>query len=168
MNQYGIGMAFLLFTAGQAMASDLYFPTNQSEIEQAFSGGGMALDESDWGDDDKVEVKVGARVNFTYNSAALLPESRALLDEYGRALNRGLSDLTFYVVGHTDNQGNADYNLALSEQRAQSVVNYLVTLHGIDEDRLTVRGKGESQPLTANDTAHGRALNRRVEFIKAW
>ena len=166
MNRF-LWVVSLGLLAGQSFASDLYFPTNQVEIERAFTGGGMALDESDWGDE-KAVVKVGAKVNFAYNSAELLPKSRALLDEYGRALSRGLSDLDFYVVGHTDSEGGAAYNQTLSEQRAQSVVNYLVTLHGVADDRLTVRGKGESQPIESNATASGRGLNRRVEFIKVW
>jgi outer membrane protein OmpA-like peptidoglycan-associated protein len=68
------------------------------------------------------------------------------------------------IRGHTDNVGNDDANLSLSENRAKSVVNYLIE-NGITGDRLTSKGFGESQPVTTNETAEGKQQNRRVEFI---
>ncbi|WP_375752516.1 outer membrane beta-barrel protein [Vibrio sp. HN007] len=66
------------------------------------------------------------------------------------------------IVGHTDSRGSEEYNQVLSEKRAQSVADYLVS-QGIEESRLTVVGAGESQPKASNDTAEGRMENRRVE-----
>ncbi|MBT5229595.1 MAG: OmpA family protein [Methylococcales bacterium] len=163
----------LSLVAFQATADDLYFPINQADIVRAFNGGGsmvggaVALDESDWGDQQD-EVKVGARIEFNTNSTYLNSSSIALLDEYGRAFKGALSDLQFFVVGHTDNIGGSGRNLSLSMNRAQAVIDYLVNEHGISEDRLTIRGKGELQPIASNETAEGRAQNRRVEFIKTW
>ncbi|MGI9945694.1 porin [Vibrio hyugaensis] len=68
------------------------------------------------------------------------------------------------IVGHTDSSGSEAYNQKLSEQRAQSVANYLMST-GIDRDRLTVVGLGESSPIATNDTAEGRAKNRCVDVL---
>lgn len=67
------------------------------------------------------------------------------------------------VSGHTDSDGSDLTNQRLSEQRARSVANYLTT-KGIDVARFTVVGRGESQPIAANDTAANKARNRRIEF----
>jgi len=68
------------------------------------------------------------------------------------------------ITGHTDNQGAADYNLKLSENRAASVVAYLVKA-GIAPARLKSKGFGDSRPAAANDTEEGRAKNRRIELV---
>ena len=73
-------------------------------------------------------------------------------------------DLKLRIVGHTDNQGSADYNLDLSRRRAASVVAALVSQYGVDADRLTAEGAGMTQPVASNDTEEGRAKNRRVEL----
>jgi OOP family OmpA-OmpF porin len=65
------------------------------------------------------------------------------------------------VEGHTDSTGSDAYNQGLSQRRADSVLNYLVR-KGVPAGRLTARGFGESNPVASNDTAEGRALNRRV------
>jgi outer membrane protein OmpA-like peptidoglycan-associated protein len=67
------------------------------------------------------------------------------------------------VEGHTDNQGSAVVNRTLSEQRAASVVRWLVQ-HGIDASRLSSQGFGFDRPIDTNDTPEGRKNNRRVEF----
>jgi outer membrane protein OmpA-like peptidoglycan-associated protein len=68
------------------------------------------------------------------------------------------------IIGHTDNLGNPESNLILSENRAQSVVRHLVK-NGIKPERLTWKGMGESQPIDDNNTKEGRANNRRTEMI---
>lgn len=73
--------------------------------------------------------------------------------------------LNLEVQGHTDSQGEDAYNLELSQARAASVVEYL-KLFGIDAQRLTPKGYGETQPAGNNDTEAGRAKNRRVELVK--
>ncbi|HCR38230.1 MAG TPA: hypothetical protein DIV80_01915 [Synergistaceae bacterium] len=73
-------------------------------------------------------------------------------------------ELRMEVQGHTDSQGSDDYNLDLSQRRAETVVAYL-TLFGIAEERLMPRGYGESKPVDTNDTEAGRAKNRRVELV---
>lgn len=68
------------------------------------------------------------------------------------------------IVGHTDIIGSPSANLALSEQRAQIVLDAIVK-KGVAKERLTSRGMGSSKPIAGNDTAEGRKRNRRVEFV---
>ena len=101
-------------------------------------------------------------VNFATNSAAIDPASAVVLDVAADQLRerRGLSVV---VEGHTDSAGSDAYNQGLSQRRADSVLKYLVR-KGVPAERLTVRGFGESNPVASNDTADGRAMNRRVEL----
>ena len=68
------------------------------------------------------------------------------------------------IQGHTDNVGNDDANLKLSDQRAKAVYDYVIG-KGIPADRLRYKGYGESQPIADNNTAAGRAKNRRTVFL---
>jgi len=70
------------------------------------------------------------------------------------------------VIGHTDSDGQTSTNLKLSKERAMSVKNVLIYKYDIDADRIETYGKGESEPVADNNTATGKAKNRRVEFIK--
>ena len=74
-------------------------------------------------------------------------------------------NITLEVQGHTDNVGTPQYNLRLSDQRADSVKKYLIKA-GIDPKRLTSKGYGLTQPLVPNNTEKNRELNRRVQFIR--
>ena len=98
-------------------------------------------------------------VNFANNSATLLPESSAILDEAAATLKRN-PDLKIEVQGHTDSRAGAVYNLHLSQHRAQSVLNYLKA-HGVTNE-LSARGYGKTQPIADNGTEEGRLKNRRV------
>lgn len=68
------------------------------------------------------------------------------------------------MIGHTDSTGAEDYNLQLSQKRADSVANFL-TGRGVLPARIVAYGRGEGSPIASNDTAEGRAMNRRVELI---
>ena len=68
------------------------------------------------------------------------------------------------IRGHTDVRGEYDYNIDLSQRRAQAVVNYLLS-KGITKNRVTSKGYGSTMPIADNETAEGRQKNRRVEFI---
>lgn len=113
-----------------------------------------------------VPPKAGALINFDRDSSAIDPRSYDLLDNFGRALNGGLSDAVIVVAGHTDSDGTDQYNIRLSEKRAQAVADYLIYRHRIARARLIVRGYGETAPIADNYTANGKSLNRRVEFIR--
>ncbi len=104
-------------------------------------------------------------IHFDFDKAEIKPESAPQLVQIA-ALLRSDPALTLEVVGHTDNQGDAAYNLKLSQARAEAVVRALVHEHGIAANRLTALGKGMEAPVADNDTEAGRAQNRRVELVK--
>lgn len=108
------------------------------------------------------EKTVLRNVFFATDSYELLGESSAELDRLVQLLTENPT-LRVEIGGHTDNVGTAAYNQNLSEQRAKSVVSYLVE-HGIDGSRLTFKGYGFSEPIASNDTEAGRARNRRTEI----
>lgn len=103
-------------------------------------------------------------LHFDTGSAALKAESRATLEQIVQLL-QSQPQLRLAVVGHTDTQGGANYNMQLSTKRAQSVVAALVGDYGIAPDRLEPAGRGYTQPIASNDTEDGRAQNRRVELV---
>ncbi len=102
-------------------------------------------------------------IYFEFNSFGLSQASRAILDQLIEFLHENPS-IGIEIQGHTDNIGNDADNLKLSENRAQSVYNYLIET-GIQTSRLTYRGYGESMPVASNDTDEGRAKNRRTVFV---
>ncbi len=101
---------------------------------------------------------------FDFDKDIVKPESKPTLDEIAKLL-QGKPDLKLKIVGHTDNQGTADYNLDLSRRRAANVVAALTGSYGIAPDRLSSDGAGLTQPVASNDSEEGRAKNRRVELI---
>jgi outer membrane protein OmpA-like peptidoglycan-associated protein len=102
---------------------------------------------------------------FDVDSDAIRAESAPTLEEIGTMLLEH-PDLRISIEGHTDADGEAAYNLELSERRAASVRAYLVESYGIDASRLESRGFGESTPVTSNDTPEGKQQNRRVELVR--
>jgi outer membrane protein OmpA-like peptidoglycan-associated protein len=104
-------------------------------------------------------------IHFDFDKADIKPESAPQLDEIA-AMLRADGALRLMVVGHTDNQGAAAYNLDLSKRRADAVVAALTGRYGIAADRLLAQGMGSASPLASNDGEAGRAKNRRVELVK--
>lgn len=101
---------------------------------------------------------------FATGRDVILPESFALLGEVAAVLEARPELARVEVAGHTDNVGDAPRNLALSQRRAESVRRWLVG-HGVAGERLAARGYGMERPMVDNATPHGRAMNRRVEFV---
>ncbi|MFN8626757.1 MAG: OmpA family protein [Candidatus Binatia bacterium] len=101
-------------------------------------------------------------VHFDFDKATLKAEAKPILDEAVQVLKQEGS-VDIIVEGHTDSVGTDQYNLGLSRRRAETVRTYLVE-HGIARSRITAEGMGESKPVASNDTADGRAQNRRVEL----
>jgi OmpA-OmpF porin, OOP family len=99
---------------------------------------------------------------FDNNQATLKDESNAELNRLSDFLLSN-SGVRIEVAGHTDNVGSDDYNMKLSQQRTEAVVDYLIR-KGVGKDRLSAKGYGETKPVEKNDTEENRAKNRRVEF----
>jgi outer membrane protein OmpA-like peptidoglycan-associated protein len=109
-----------------------------------------------------VIAKVYSNLTFVTNSSTIKSSSFPFLKEMATYLKAN-PEVSLKITGHTDNVGNDAYNLDLSKKRADSVQNYLVG-EGVGEIALATDGKGESEPIADNNTAEGRALNRRVVF----
>jgi len=101
-------------------------------------------------------------VFFDYNKATITPQSEVELERVVRILKLNPT-LKIRISGHTDSDGSDEYNLKLSQQRAQSVVDYLIA-KGINKERLVATGYGETRPIAPNDTPENKQLNRRTEF----
>ena len=104
-----------------------------------------------------------AGVFFPTNQFSISDNSKISLDKLTKVFNL-YPETNILLEGHTDNVGSAEYNLALSQKRANAVGNYLKA-QGIPPARLTIKWYGETQPKVDNLTAENRAANRRVEFV---
>jgi OmpA-OmpF porin, OOP family len=102
-------------------------------------------------------------ITFDSGKDDVRPESHATIREIADVLKEN-PGLRIRITGHTDSDGNDNFNLNLSQRRAASVKMYLTTQFGIEASRIETDGKGESQPLGSNDTAQNKAKNRRVEI----
>jgi len=109
------------------------------------------------------EVLTKGKVRFEPKRATLNPDSAGLLDRLiETALRCPNADIE--IVGHTDTDGEDSFNQALSETRAQAVIDYLVKA-GLPANRFTAVGRGSTEPVAGNDTDEGKAQNRRIEFL---
>jgi len=104
-------------------------------------------------------------IYFDVNKDIVKPESYPSIKEIA-AILKDNPTVKIKIVGHTDSDGDDKSNLDLSKRRATSVKNTLVKDFGIDDARIETDGKGEGEPVTLNDSAVNKALNRRVEFLK--
>jgi len=105
---------------------------------------------------------LGESVEFAFDRSFITDDQKDYLDQLAALLN-GNSGFYLVISGHTDNVGKESYNMALSRRRAEEVKRYLVQ-KGVEGNRLLVEVFGFSKPKSTNDTAEGRALNRRVDF----
>lgn len=109
-------------------------------------------------------ITLDGSVLFVSAKSELLPIAQKKLDDVAKALADTDEKQKIVVEGHTDSNGNDDSNLRLSQSRADSVRSYLIS-KGVKPERIRAVGKGETAPVAPNDTAEGRANNRRVEII---
>jgi OOP family OmpA-OmpF porin len=116
-------------------------------------------------DETGCELKLTLHINFDFDKADIKPEFRPELDKAAAFIREHANVPYILLAGHTDSKGDDDYNLKLSERRAQAVRQYLIDNYGIDGARLKARGYGESQPVASNDTEEGRYQNRRTELV---
>lgn len=135
-----------------------YMDEQEKKLRQQTAGSGVEVVR----DGDQLVLDMPAEVTFAFGSAGLSPEFRGTLDKIGATLTE--YEKTYVdVLGHTDSVGSDAFNQTLSEQRAQTVADYLAG-RGVQRARLATRGYGESQPRASNTTEEGRAQNRRVEI----
>ena len=111
----------------------------------------------------QIVLNMPGNVTFASNSSDISADFYAVLDSVALVLDE--FDQTYVdVIGHTDSTGGTELNQRLSEQRANSVAQYLKT-RNVEAERILARGVGPSSPIATNDTVEGRALNRRVEIV---
>jgi outer membrane protein OmpA-like peptidoglycan-associated protein len=110
------------------------------------------------------ELKLKKQVHFQHDSAEILPDSMAILEEIADVLKSHTEIKAVEVQGHTDNQGTAAYHLRLSQNRSQAVVDALIKL-GVDPSRLEAKGYGDTKPLLPNSNEANKAKNRRVQLM---
>ena len=111
---------------------------------------------------ENIRLIMPGNITFATDSYQLLQGFYPVLNSVGIVLAK-YADTTVRVSGHTDNTGTRQYNLTLSERRADSVANYLAT-QGVNRNRMYVEGLAFEQPIADNASPQGRAQNRRVEL----
>lgn len=112
--------------------------------------------------ENQIDVHLTSDILFDLNSTALRPQSQEVLRDLATNF-RQYPNESFEVDGHTDSTGSAEYNMQLSQRRADAVAGYLAD-NGVPNAQIVARGFGETQPKSTNDTPEGRQLNRRVEI----
>ena len=112
-----------------------------------------------------IKITFSSGILFDVDQSNLKDQYKGELSELSRILNK-YDDTNIMLAGHTDSTGSEDYNLKLSQKRADSVANYLAS-QNVNSARFTTEGYGETQPVATNDTEAGRAQNRRVE-VAIW
>ena len=142
--------------AGGAVGA--YMDKQEADLRRQTAGTGVDVIRQ--GDD--LVLRMPSGITFPVNSYSIQPQFQATLDGVAQTLatyNQTYID----VLGHASSDGPDDYNMTLSQQRAQSVSDYLA-MRGVARARMGVRGFGETQPIADNSTEAGRAANRRVEI----
>lgn len=112
----------------------------------------------------KQELKLKRQVHFVHDSAEILPDSMAILEEVADVLRKRVDLALIEIQGHTDDSGTEAHNLALSSKRANAVRDALIGI-GVDSSRLIAKGYGQEKPLVRNINAANRAKNRRVQLV---
>lgn len=110
------------------------------------------------------EIKLKETVHFQHDSAEILPDSMAIIEEIADVMSKNENIALVEIQGHTDNTGSAPYNQRLSQERAEAVKEALMVL-GIAGSRLTAKGYGQEKPLLPNVSDANRARNRRVQLM---
>ena len=111
----------------------------------------------------KKEIALRRQISFATGSDEILPNSEPILHEVADALLRNPNIELVEIQGHTDNSGDRQLNMRLSQRRAEAVQRWLVQ-HGVESMRLMAKGYGPTRPVVPNITQQNRARNRRVQF----
>jgi outer membrane protein OmpA-like peptidoglycan-associated protein len=135
-----------------------YMDVQEAKLREQLQGTGVSVVR----DGDNIRLVMPGNITFQTDSYNLRGDFYPVLNSVGQVLAK-YADTTIRVTGHTDNTGSRQYNQTLSERRASSVADYLVTRQ-VDRTRMLVQGMSFDQPIADNGTAEGRAQNRRVEL----
>lgn len=136
-----------------------YMDVQEAKLRQQLEGTGVSVVR----EGDNIRLVMPGNITFESDRSVLRGSFYSVLNSVSLVLAKYV-DTTLRVTGHTDSTGSDQYNQQLSQQRAQSVADYLVT-QGVARERMYVQGMGESQHIADNATAEGRATNRRVELF---
>lgn len=135
-----------------------YMDVQEAKLREQLQGTGVQVVR----EGDNIRLIMPGNITFASDSYHLRPDFYPVLDSVGLVLSK-YADTTMRVTGHTDNTGSRQHNQTLSERRARSVADYLIS-RDIAHSRMYVQGVGFDQPIADNNTADGRAVNRRVEL----
>lgn len=152
--------------AGGALGAGtgIYMDKQQAEFEQQLASERNANQiEVERLKNENLKITMNSEVSFDFNSSALKPAFSRTLDKVANILQR-YPRSNILIIGHTDNVGSSAYNQRLSEERANAVA-WSLEDAGLNPQRVSVEGRGESQPRVSNDSESGRQLNRRVEML---
>ena len=155
----GIGAAI---GAGGGYLWSKHMQEQKASMEQATRGTGVSVTQTA---DNQLKLEIPSDVSFDSGSAQIKPNLRPVLDRFASTLNQN-PVTTVRIIGHTDNRGSDAINNPLSVNRAASTRDYLVD-RGVQASRISIDGRGSREPVADNNTADGRARNRRVEIFVA-
>lgn len=134
-----------------------YADKQEAALRQSMQGTGVEVQRQG----DQIKLIMPGNITFATDSAEIVSNFYAPLNNLASSFKQ-FNQNSIEIVGFTDSTGSRQYNMGLSQRRAQSVATYL-TAQGVDGSRLSTRGAGPDQPIASNATADGRAQNRRVE-----
>jgi outer membrane protein OmpA-like peptidoglycan-associated protein len=135
----------------------------KQQMQQATAGTNVQVTQTA---DNRLKINVPSDAGFASDSAQLNPKLHPALNELATSLMQNPTE-TVQIVGYTDSTGGDAVNQPLSQNRAQSVESYLVS-RGVQPQRISTQGMGAQNPVASNETAEGRAQNRRVEIFVAY
>jgi outer membrane protein OmpA-like peptidoglycan-associated protein len=135
-----------------------YMDAQEDQLRRELQGTGVSVAR----EGDNIRLIMPGNITFETDSYNLRSDFYPVLNSVGKVLAK-YADTTLRVTGHTDNTGSRSYNLPLSERRARSVADYLIT-RNVASNRMLVQGMAFDQPIADNSTAAGREQNRRVEL----
>ncbi len=140
-------------------AAGFLLDQKEKKLKQQMAGTGVDVSRNA---DGSIGLVMPGNITFATNSASISPSFYGTLNKVAATLAED-NKTAIVVSGFTDNTGNDSINIPLSQSRAQSVVNYLVS-QGVSSSRLNAQGYGSAQPIGSNATPEGRQQNRRVEL----
>lgn len=140
-------------------AAGFLLDQKEKKLKQQMAGTGVDVSRNE---DGSIGLVMPGNITFATNSATISPSFYGTLNKVASTLAED-NKTAIVVSGFTDNTGNDSINIPLSQNRAQSVVNYLVS-QGVSSSRLNAQGYGSAQPIASNATPEGRQQNRRVEL----